>query len=77
MSKSKFVEYVRDGLQKAGLPAKDYAGHSFRVGAATTAAVAGLEDSTIQTLGRWESSAFKRYVRIDPHFLASLSPTLT
>jgi len=57
----------------------DYAGHSFRIGAATTAAVMGLEDSAIQTLGRWESSlvsSYKRYIRQDPHFLASLLPTL-
>ena len=76
LSKSKFVEHVREGLTKAGLPVMDYAGHSFRIGAATTAAVMGLEDSAIQTLGRWESSSYKRYIRQDPHFLASLSPTL-
>ena len=76
LSKSKFVEHVRDGLKKAKLPALDYSGHSFRIGAATTAAVMGLEDSAIQTLGRWESSSYKRYIRQDPHFLASLSPTL-
>ena len=76
LSKSKFVEHVRDGLKKAELPASDYSGHSFRIGAATTVAVMDLEDSAIQTLGRWESSSYKRYIRQDPHFLASLSPTL-
>ena len=34
--KVKLCKHVR-----AGLPANDYAGHSFRIGAATTAAVAG------------------------------------
>ena len=51
LSKVNFVKHVRTALEQAGLPAKDYAGHSFRIGAATTAAVAGLEDSAIQTLG--------------------------
>ncbi len=39
-----------------GLP-----GHSFRIGAATTAATVGIEDSTIQMLGRW-SSAFLAHI---------------
>ena len=62
--------------QEGKLPASDYSGHIFHIGAATTAAVMDLEDSAIQTLGRWESSLYKRHIRQDPHFLASLSPTL-
>lgn len=49
---TRFEKQVREALTKANLPAKDFAGHSFRIGAASTAAVAGLEDSVIQTLGR-------------------------
>ncbi|KAK2160937.1 hypothetical protein NP493_1618g00010 [Ridgeia piscesae] len=41
-----------------------YKGHSFRIGAATAAADSGLSETQIQTMGRWKSSAFKRYVRI-------------
>ena len=68
LSKSSFVKHVRAVLEEAGLPAKDYGGHSFKIGATTTAAVAGLEDSAIWTLGQWESCAFKRYIRLDPKY---------
>ena len=50
-SKMKFVSHVRLGLSRANFPADKYDGHSFQIGAATTAALAGIEDSTIQTLG--------------------------
>ena len=74
LSKASFVKYVKTALIQAGLSAQNYSGYSFRIGATTTV---GIEDSTIQTLGHWESSAFKRYIRLDPAYLASLSPTLT
>ena len=34
-----FVEKIRECLNRAGLPQHQYAGHSFRIGAATTAAI--------------------------------------
>ena len=40
LSKTKFVEHVRSALTSANLPAHLFAGHSFRIGAATTAATA-------------------------------------
>jgi hypothetical protein len=51
-------------LTWAGLDTNTYKSHSFRIGAATHAASLGYADSEIQAMGRWKSSAFKRYVRI-------------
>ena len=71
-----FVEEIRRVLSSMGLPQQQYAGHSFRIGAATTAAMVGVEDSMIQTLGRWHSSAFLRYIRTPNERLAAVSGTL-
>lgn len=42
---------------------KDYKGHSFRIGAATSAASMGISEQNIQVMGRWRSGAFKKYIR--------------
>lgn len=60
-------------LRTAGFPQDHYAGHSFRIGAATMAALAGIADSTIQILGRWHSAAFLQYIRMPKKELAPLS----
>ncbi len=46
-----FVEQIRLILSSIGVAHHQYAGHSFRIGVATTAALAGVEDSTIQAFG--------------------------
>ena len=74
--KQEFVGEFRKILAAVGLPAEDYAGHSFSIGAATSAALAGVEDSTIQLLGRWQSAAFLRYIRTPHERLAAMSCTL-
>ena len=74
--RNQLVKEVRAVLTRAGLPAASFAGHSFRIGAATTAATVGVEDSLIQTLGRWKSSAYLLYIRLDPSKLAAVSRTL-
>ncbi len=71
-----FVEQLRVVLESVGLPQHQYAGHSFRIGAATTAALAGVEDSTIQALGRWSSAAFLQYIRMPREQLASLTAVM-
>ena len=50
-----FVHHIHSALQKTGVNPTKYNGHSFRIGAATTAAAKGMEDSMIKTLERWES----------------------
>ena len=45
-TKDWFIPKLRSALETAGLDAKNFAGHSFHIGAATTAAERGLEDST-------------------------------
>ena len=52
LTRDHFVRGVRAALSEAGYVAKDYAGHSFRIGAATTAAEHGVQDLLIKTLGR-------------------------
>ena len=77
MTRPRFVEEVRRALQNANLPAKDFAGHSFHIGAATMASASRVEDSTIEALGRWKSSAFLKYIRASPKHLAGMSKTLS
>ena len=73
LSKLKFVSSFRQALQAIGLPYQDFAGHSFRIGAATAAARAGIEDSVIRTLGRWNSATFLSYIRTPRENLARFS----
>jgi len=44
------ISKMRKALSVAGLEQDQYAGQSFRIGAATAMAQAGLEDSTIRAL---------------------------
>ena len=64
LTRQRFVMAVKETLDAAGMEAGQYSGHSFRIGAATTAAARGLEDSTVRTLGRWKSQAYLEYIRI-------------
>ena len=48
VTKTAFTARIRNCLKSVGLPQDQFAGHSFRIGAATTAALAGVEDSAIQ-----------------------------
>ena len=74
--KRQFVAGVRKALAAAGMDSSAYSGHSFRIGAATSAAAAGIPDHLIKTLGRWESSAYQLYIRTPRQSLTSVSHQL-
>ena len=76
ITKQRFILRIRDILTAIGLPQHQFTGHSFRIGATMTAAAAGIEDSTIQTLGHWYSAAFLQYIHTPKELLAAISTTL-
>ena len=51
--------------------------HSFRIGAATTAAAAGYPRWLIQALGRWSSNCYRDYIRIPQSTLQNVSISLS
>ncbi|XP_033001330.1 integrase/recombinase xerD homolog [Lacerta agilis] len=63
LARQQFTRVMRMAIGACGLPAKEFAAHSFRIGAATAAFHWGLSTDSIKTLGRWSSNAFKSYIR--------------
>ena len=63
LTRSRFATMISDTLQQAGVDHKQYATHSFCIGAGTTAKEAGISDVHIKMLGRWKSNAYQLYVR--------------
>ena len=76
LSRQRLVAELRQALSACGFDCNLYAGHSFRIGATTTAAAKSVEDSTIGTLGRCWSDAYQQYIRLDACTLAGMLPTL-
>ena len=77
LTKQTLTAETRILLNQAGFNASHYAGHSYRIGAATTAASANLPAWLIKTLGRWSSDCYERYIRIPSFTLSKVSATMT
>ena len=77
LTRTRLVKELRTVLSELGLEAELFSGHSFRKGAATTAAARGISDSQIKVLGRWRSSAFQRYIHPSRNQVASLAARLS
>ena len=60
LSRASLAKELRSALQCCGLPADHYFTHSFRIGAATTAAAACVPSWLIKVLGRWSSDCYER-----------------
>ena len=54
LTKQLFMSKVRQALRELGLPEHHFTGHSFRIGVATAAARAGIEDSVNSVSGTLE-----------------------
>ena len=76
LTRSNFVTHFKSALSIAGIDSVGYPGHSFRIGAATTVARRGLQDSTIKQLGRWRSAAYQRYIKPSTKSLAHVASSI-
>lgn len=63
LSRNTFIRYLKEVLKILGLDSTEFSGHSFRIGAATSAAKVRVEDHLIKTLGRWSSDCYQWYIR--------------
>ena len=73
---SQFVSDLWGALPLAGHKLEKYAGYSFHIRTATTAAACGVPVDVINTLGRWKSQAYQLYIKIPDTQLTSISKSL-
>ena len=77
LTRDQFVRLVKMALSAANIDASAYSGHSFRIGAASAAAAAGVPAYFIKALGRWESEAYHVYIRTPREALASVAQVIS
>lgn len=65
LTRFQYSAMFRKALGFIGESALEFGTHSFRIGAATEAALACLSVSDVQRIGRWRSASFAGYVRPD------------
>ncbi len=65
LTRRQFVAEVRAALEESSIPATGISGHSFRIGAATSASRGGATDEEVKALGRWASREYRGYIRLE------------
>ncbi|MBV2113375.1 MAG: tyrosine-type recombinase/integrase [Candidatus Thiodiazotropha sp. (ex Ctena orbiculata)] len=63
LSRYQFCAVLSKAISYAGLSSHHYKSHSFRIGRATSLAIAGVTSAEIKKLGRWKSHAYSSYIR--------------
>ena len=78
LTRATSTSLLRDAARHAGLPFHSLKGHtcSFRIGAASSAAAAGLPDWLIKVMGRWSSDCYQLYIRTPKQVLLSAAPRM-
>lgn len=76
-TRTMFLDKLRIVLVRVGVDANLYNTHSFRIGAASTAASVRLEDHLIKTLGRWNSDSYLRYIHTPPEVIKAAQLSLS
>lgn len=74
ISQSYYTSELKNALMYCGLDSKLYKSHSFRIGAASYAFHSKISEEKIRLMGRWNSSAVKRYFRIPVFDTIEVSP---
>ena len=76
LTKTGLNRLVKALSHRVGIAPDRYSTHSFRIGAATTAAAAGLPDWKIRMLGRWLSDSYQVYIWTPPDQLQAVPALL-
>lgn len=63
LTRTAFLHMLTTTCIQAGISPLGFSGHSFRIGAATTAAEKNVPEHLVQKLGRWSSACYKTYIR--------------
>ena len=75
LTRSRLSSFIQSVLQGAVISGQ-FSGHSFRIGAATTAAQCGIPDHLIKTMGRRTSDAYQLYGRTPVESILEVSRRL-
>ena len=76
LSRTLLTHWLKDIFAAAGIQGS-FSNHSFRIGAETVAARMGVPDHLIQAVGRWNSNAYKLYIRTPAEALAQVMSLLS
>ena len=82
VSPAKILQAVRKGAQLDGMPARGFdmkriGSHSLRSGGAMNLKLQGHDKDIIQTIGRWSSDTYRRYIHSQiAHLTAGIAQTM-